>query len=107
MKAWKLRSFGPENWSLSTIVLTTVLLSTSALSAQNRSPESRSGQWRIAGQNLSNSWSQPAERSISPANVNGLTPTWVFTTRGDDSVTPTVDGKAGNFPDWGDNRIAD
>src|SRR5467141_5468822 len=106
MKAWKLRSFGPENWSLSTIVLTTVLLSTSALSAQNRSPESRSGQWRIAGQNLSNSWSQPTERSISPANVKGLSPKWVFTTGGDVSATPTVDGDAVYFPDWGGSLYA-
>src|SRR5258707_3525216 len=106
MKAWKLRAFGPENWSLSTIVLTTLLLSTLELSAQNRSPESRSGQWRIAGQNLSNSWSQPAEHSISPANVNGLTPKWVFTTGADVSATPTVDGNAVYFPDWGGNLFA-
>src|SRR5216684_6675491 len=106
MKAWKLRAFGPENWSLSTIVLTTLLLSTSALSAQNRSPESRSGQWRIAGQNLSNTWSQPAEHTISPANVSGLTPKWVFTTGGDVSATPTVDGDAVYFPDWGGNLFA-
>src|SRR5258707_6585699 len=106
MKAWKLRAFGPENWSLSTIVLTTLLLSTSALSAQNRSHESRSGQWRIAGQNLSNSWSQPAEHSRKPANVQGLTPKWVFTTGGDVSATPTVDGDAVYFPDWGGNLFA-
>src|SRR5258707_5925802 len=106
MKAWKLRAFGPENWSLSTIVLTTLLLSTSALSGQGQSDEARSGQWRIAGQNLSNSWSQPAEHSISPANVNGLSPKWVFTTGGDVSATPTVDGDAVYFPDWGGNLFA-
>src|SRR5258708_6608334 len=60
-----------------------VLLLVVALSARSQSDESRSGQWRIAGQNLSNSWSQPAEHSISPANVNGLAPKWVFTTGGD------------------------
>jgi hypothetical protein len=67
---------------------------------------SQSGQWRIAGQNLSNSWNQPAEHSISPANVNGLTPKWVFTTGGDVSATPTVDGDAVYFPDWGGNLFA-
>ena len=77
-----------------------------ALSARSRSLESRSGQWRIAGQNLSNSWSQPAEHSISPANVNGLAPKWVFTTGGDVSATPTVDGGAVYFPDWGGNLFA-
>ncbi len=54
--------------------LITVLLLVSALSGQSQSDESRSGQWRIAGQNLSNSWSQPTEHSISPANVKGLSP---------------------------------
>jgi polyvinyl alcohol dehydrogenase (cytochrome) len=77
-----------------------------ALSAQGQSTESQSGQWRIAGQNLSNSWSQPAEHSISPANVSTLTPQWVFTTGGDVSATPTVDGNAVYFPDWGGNLFA-
>src|SRR6202171_666793 len=86
--------------------LITVLLSVSALSGQGQSDESRSGQWRIAGQNLSNSWSQPAEHSISPANVSTLTPKWVFTTGGDVSATPTVAGNAVYFPDWGGNLFA-
>ena len=83
-----------------------VLLLLSALSAQNRSPKARSGQWQIAGQNLDNTWSQPAEHSISPANVNRLSPKWVFTTGGDVSATPTVDGDAVYFPDWGGNLFA-
>ncbi len=83
-----------------------VLLLVVALSARSQSDESRSGQWRIAGQNLSNSWSQPAEHSISPANVNGLAPKWVFTTGGDVSATPTVDGNAIYFPDWAGNLFA-
>ena len=87
-------------------VFIAVLLSVSALSGQGQSDESRSGQWRIAGQNLSNSWSQPAEHSISPANVSTLTPKWVFTTGGDVSATPTVDGNAVYFPDWGGNLFA-
>jgi polyvinyl alcohol dehydrogenase (cytochrome) len=106
MKAWKLRSFERENWSLPTMVLTIILLSASPLRAQNHSHESRSDQWRIAGQNLNNTWSQPAEHTISPANVNGLTPKWVFTTGGDVSATPTVDGNAVYFPDWGGNLFA-
>src|SRR5882672_9565114 len=92
--------------SLSRAALISVLSLGMALSAQSESDESRSGQWRIAGQNLSNSWSQPAERSITPANVNGLTPKWVFTTGGDVSATPTVDGNAVYFPDWGGNLFA-
>src|ERR1700726_4839682 len=95
-----------RNVSLPKAASITVLLLVSALSGQGQSDESRSGQWRIAGQNLSNSWSQPAEHSISPANVNGLTPKWVFTTGGDVSATPTVDGDAVYFPDWGGNLFA-
>jgi len=95
-----------RNVSFPKAALITVLLLVSALSGQGQSNESSSGQWRIAGQNLSNSWSQPAEHSISPANVNGLSPKWVFTTGGDVSATPTVDGDAVFFPDWGGNLFA-
>jgi len=95
-----------RNLSFPKAALITVLLLVSALGAQGQSDESRPGQWRIAGQDLSNSWSQPAEHFISPANVNGLTPKWVFTTGGDVSATPTVDGDAVYFPDWGGNLFA-
>jgi polyvinyl alcohol dehydrogenase (cytochrome) len=95
-----------RNVSLPRAALITVLSLLSTLSAQGQSNESRSGQWQVAGQNLSNTWSQPAEHFISPANVNGLTPKWVFTTSGDVSATPTVDGDAVYFPDWGGNLFA-
>ena len=94
------------NWSLRTITLTSILMSVSVLSAQDRSQEPQSNQWSIAGQNLSNTWSQPAEHSINPANVNGLSPKWVFTTDGDVSATPTVADDAVYFPDWGGNLFA-
>src|SRR3954468_15250359 len=83
-----------------------LLLFASTLNAQSPSDESRTGQWRIAGQNLSNTWSQPAEHSISPSNVKGLKPKWVFTTGGDVSATPTVAGDAVYFPDWAGNLFA-
>src|SRR5258707_2528393 len=83
-----------------------LLLFASTLNAQNPSDESGAGQWRIAGQNLSNTWSQPAEHSISPSNVKRLKPKWVFTTGGDVSATPTVDGDAVYFPDWDGNLFA-
>src|SRR6266478_6365286 len=56
--------------------------------------------------NRSNSWSQPEEHTISPSNVNRLTQKWVFTTGGDVSATPTVDGNAVYFPDWAGNLYA-
>src|ERR1700757_5063036 len=92
--------------SLPTAALISVLLLVATLSAQSKPDRHRSGQWRIAGQNLSNTWSQPAEHSISPANVQNLTAKWVFTTGGDVSATPTVDGDAVYFPDWGGNLFA-
>src|SRR6266496_2667538 len=92
--------------SLPMAALISVLLSVAALSAQSQSDRSRSGQWRIAGQNLNNTWSQPAEHSISPTNVQNLKTKWVFTTGGDVSATPTVDGDAVYFPDWGGNLFA-
>jgi polyvinyl alcohol dehydrogenase (cytochrome) len=95
-----------RNLSFPKAALITVLSLAPALNVQGQSDESRSGQWRIAGQNLSNTWSQPAEHSISPANVQRLRPKWVFTTGGDVSATPTVDGDAVYFPDWAGNLFA-
>src|SRR5207247_10634216 len=82
---------------LAKAALVSILLLVAGLSAQSQSPQSKSGQWRIAGQTLSNTWSQPAEHSISPANVKELKPKWVFITRGDVSAPLTVDGGAVYF----------
>src|SRR6266403_6277727 len=95
-----------RNVSLPVMALISVLLLVPALSAQKPSGESRSGQWRIAGQNLNNTWNPTAEHSISPANVKNLTTKWVFTTGGDVSATPTVAGVAVYFPDWGGSLFA-
>jgi len=95
-----------HKWCSATSVLITVCMLAPILGAQDRSHDFHSGEWHIAGQNLSNTWSQPAEHSISPSNVNGLKPKWVFTTGGDVSATPTVDGDAVYFPDWGGNLFA-
>jgi polyvinyl alcohol dehydrogenase (cytochrome) len=95
-----------RNVSLPIPALIGVLLLVSTLSAQTQSVPPRSGQWRIAGQNLNNTWSQPAEHLIGPTNVHNLKPKWVFTTGGDVSATPTVDGNAVYFPDWGGNLFA-
>jgi len=86
--------------------LTGAVLLAVALSVHSRPPRPRADQWPVAGQNLDDTWSQPAEHSISPANVKGLRPKWVFTTGGDVSATPTVDGDAVYFPDWGGNLFA-
>src|SRR4029077_15772243 len=44
--------------------------------------------------------------SISPSNVKELKTKWVFTTGGDVSATPTVDGDAGHVPGWAGNLFA-
>jgi polyvinyl alcohol dehydrogenase (cytochrome) len=95
-----------RNVSLPMMALIGVLLLVPALSAQSTQSASSSAQWAIAGQNLDNSRSQPAEHTISPANVKGLIPKWVFTTTNDVSATPTVYGGAVYFPDWGGNLFA-
>jgi len=64
------------------------------------------GQWPVAGQDLSNSWNQPAEHLINSSNVSTLSPAWTFTTGGSVSATPTVAGNAVYFPDWAGNLYA-
>jgi hypothetical protein len=58
-----------RNVSLAAAALTSTILFVVALSAQSRS-------------------SQPAEHSISSANVKGLSPKWVFTEGGDVLLLP-------------------
>jgi len=91
---------------LAKVALIGVISLAAALSARAQSPQSQSGQWRIAGQDLGNTWNQPAEHLIGPNNVKNLSPKWVFTTGGDVSATPTVDGDAVYFPDWAGNLFA-
>jgi polyvinyl alcohol dehydrogenase (cytochrome) len=92
--------------SLSMTALINVLCLGSLLNAQGHPDVPQSGQWQIAGQNLDNTRNQPAEHSINSSNVHGLSAKWVFTTGGDVSATPTVDGKAVYFPDWNGNLFA-
>src|SRR5256712_8426345 len=82
------------------------LMMAPATSAETTASDPKSGQWRVAGQDLSNSRNQPAEHLIGAGNVKALSPQWTFTTGGDVSATPTVDGNAVYFPDWGGNLFA-
>jgi len=63
-----------------TVAVITFTLFLALFSAAKDDPHFRSAQWPIAGQDLSNSWNQPAEHLINPANVHTLAPKWVFTT---------------------------
>ena len=46
--------------------------------------------WPVAGHNLFNTHSQPAEDQISPANAATLVEKWALTTAGNVTATPTV-----------------
>lgn len=63
-------------------------------------------EWRVAGHDLANSRSQPAEFRINAGNVHSLAVKWVFTTGADVSATPTVSGHAIYFPDFAGNLFA-
>src|SRR6266850_1395416 len=82
------------------------LMMAPATSAETTASDPKSGQWRVAGQDLSNSRNQPAEHLIGAGNVKALSPQWTFTTGGDVSATPTADGNAVYFPDWAGNLFA-
>src|SRR5258708_1227201 len=54
----KIKDVSPAKTALIRILFSISLAA--GLSAQGQSPDSQSGQWRIAGQNLGNTWSRPA-----------------------------------------------
>ena len=56
--------------------------------------------WKMGGQNLSNTRSQPDEKKISAGNVQRLALRWVVATDGDVSATPAVVDDTLYVPDW-------
>ncbi|HEY4363412.1 MAG TPA: PQQ-binding-like beta-propeller repeat protein [Bryobacteraceae bacterium] len=58
--------------------------------------------WTVAGHDLANSRSQPAEHMINTANVSSLGLKWIFTGGGGDdiSATPIVTPSGIYVPDW-------
>jgi polyvinyl alcohol dehydrogenase (cytochrome) len=69
-------------------------------------PADTSGLWLSAGQNTVNSRWQADETKIGAGNAATLDPRWTFTTGGDVSATPAVDGSAVYVPDWAGNLFA-
>lgn len=57
--------------------------------------------WPMSNHDSANSRYQPAETTISPANVNRLAPVYTVTTSGDNWATPVVVGGAVYVPDAG------
>ncbi len=79
-----------------------VLLLASAwlMAANGAVAQSGGGLWTSAGQDLGNTRHQATESKISPSTVGSLSVKWVFSTGGDVSATPAVDGNTVYFPDW-------
>jgi polyvinyl alcohol dehydrogenase (cytochrome) len=74
---------------------------TVALSALGDFTLAPSKSWLFAGHDLHNTRSAPAEHILGPGNAGRLAPRWVFTTHGNVSATPSVQGDALYVPDWG------
>ncbi len=83
------------------VVLLSIMLATSTVFAS-----SLSSAWPSAGHDLQNTRNQSSESKINSGNVAGLQPAWVFTTSGDISATPALDGTNAYFPDWGGHLYA-
>jgi len=62
--------------------------------------------WNSAGGNLQNTRFQANEKTFSVSNVDELEVKWAFTTGGDVSATPAVDGDTVYFPDRAGNLYA-
>jgi len=60
-----------------------------------------SASWLFAGDDISNSRTQPAETKINADNAANLAVKWTFPTHGNVSATPTVANGVVYFPDWG------
>ena len=63
-------------------------------------------QWPSAGHDLNNTHYNSSESKIGVSNAANLTPAWVYTTAGDVSAIPAVDGSMVYFPDWAGNLNA-
>jgi polyvinyl alcohol dehydrogenase (cytochrome) len=57
--------------------------------------------WKLAGHDLHDTRSTVADPRLNRDTVSQLALKWVFTTAGDVTATPTVEGHALYVPDWG------
>lgn len=88
-------------WSVAAVVISIGLLGSGPAAA-----EPAGSQWPSAGQNIENTRYQSTETNIGVGNVAQLGVKWVFTTQGDVSATPAVDGTKVYVPDWQGNLYA-
>ena len=87
-------------YKLAGILIAALLVSGTVLAAGSGS------QWPSAGHDLHNTRYQNTESKISAANAANLAVQWQFTTGGDVSATPAVDGSTVYVPDWAGNLYA-
>src|ERR1700751_1522097 len=98
----KLNSFNMRDISRVTVsILPLLIVSTLPLSAQTSFDQFDA--WAFWGGNISNTHSNPFERTLTTKNVSQLAPKWTFATGGDVSATPTVDSGSVYVPDWAGN----
>ncbi len=89
-----------------TPVVSAVLMSGILVGGAVYASSSANSQWLSAGYDSHNTRYQSTERRISPTTVGGLGVKWSFTTGGDVSATPAVDGTTVYAPDWAGNLYA-
>src|SRR5688500_14339558 len=82
------------------------LVVTGALLGGVGSAAASSDQWSSAGGNLQNTRWQAGETTLGVSSVAALEKKWEFTTGGDVSATPAVDGNTVYFPDRAGNLYA-
>lgn len=90
---------GKFSYGLASVVVAVLLISGTALAGGGST-------WVSAGHDLQNTRYQNTETKIGAANVANLAVQWQFTTGGDVSATPAVDGSNVYFPDWAGNLYA-
>jgi polyvinyl alcohol dehydrogenase (cytochrome) len=72
-----------------------------ALGSASSSWAGSSSDWLYAGGGLLNTRAAPNETKISPSTISGLKLKWSYTTAGDVSATPTIEGNDLYITDWG------
>lgn len=90
----------PSTWRCA-ILVAGMALAGLASGARAQAWLAADGEWRTAGGTLADTHGTPLAWQIRPGNAATLRQKWVFTTTGDVSATPTVEGMAVYVPDWG------
>jgi len=95
-----MRKFSKYPLTVTGVLMGLLLLSGTVLAANPN------GDWPFAGADLQNTRNQDKQAKISVKTAPNLTVQWQFTTGGDVSATPAVDGTTVYVPDWAGNLYA-